>query len=200
MLLAPGTQWSQKPTDNLPAAKVPRTKGAAKAVAAVWRSVRRVSRELPIGTSLCCRRRIIARHSSAGCVGYLRPHEAFEFGCRPVDRLVDRLAGLCAMRDHLGHRRLREDLVADQRRRWSTRDRGDHIAARRIIIESALGRPFLLPGLEVAQLFKGRNVIAVTGGDQLLDRGALRQKGEKALCRRFVRRKAPDRPEIWIPR
>ena len=33
MSLAPGTQWSQKPIDSLPAAWAPRTKGAAIMVA-----------------------------------------------------------------------------------------------------------------------------------------------------------------------
>src|SRR5215471_15301767 len=41
--LAPGTQWSQNPTASLPAAKAPRTNGAAKApVAAVCNSLRLV--------------------------------------------------------------------------------------------------------------------------------------------------------------
>src|SRR5207247_1742270 len=38
------------------------------------------------------------------------PHEAFELVGRPGDRLVNRFAALSAMRDHLGHRRLRIDL------------------------------------------------------------------------------------------
>src|SRR5215471_3420611 len=42
--LAPGTQWSQKPTESFPAAKAPRTKGVAMVVsAAVCNSLRRVS-------------------------------------------------------------------------------------------------------------------------------------------------------------
>src|SRR6516165_2512507 len=54
--LAPGTQWSQKPTESLPAAKAPRTKGDASAVvAAVCKSVRRVSRVFPIRASHGCR-------------------------------------------------------------------------------------------------------------------------------------------------
>src|SRR5438552_3444438 len=71
-------------------------------------------------------------------------------------------------------------------------------AARRIIVECAFGRLFLVPGVEVAQLVIWRNVDAVASGDEFLDRGAGRQIGEKALCRRFVRRKIPDAPKAEI--
>src|SRR5438094_9595620 len=51
--LAPGTQWSQKPTLSLPAAKAPCTNGAVSAVAAVaaaavCSTVRRVSDIFPM--------------------------------------------------------------------------------------------------------------------------------------------------------
>src|SRR5205807_7904593 len=68
--LAPGTQWSQKPTLSVPAAKAPCTKGAASAVAlaaaAVVNTVRRVGdvfpmfpllSDVPVGPALprpCC--------------------------------------------------------------------------------------------------------------------------------------------------
>src|SRR5438046_2142259 len=81
----------------------------------------------------------------------LRSHEAFQLGGGPIHRLLDRFAALRAMGDHLGHGRLYEDLVADPRRRGCPRDRGDHVAARRIVVESALGRPLLLPSLEIVQ-------------------------------------------------
>src|SRR6202035_679823 len=51
--VAVGTQWSQNPHESLPAAKAPRTKGAAIAVeasAAVFKTVRRVSTDV-IGSS-----------------------------------------------------------------------------------------------------------------------------------------------------
>src|SRR5438067_8591045 len=47
--VAVGTQWSQKPQESLPAAKAPRTKGAAAAVEAsiaVFKTVRRVSTDV----------------------------------------------------------------------------------------------------------------------------------------------------------
>ena len=56
-------------------------------------------------------------YSSAGCAGNLAPHKAFEFAGGPVDRLVHRLSRLSVLGDHLGHRRLRENLVAGADRR-----------------------------------------------------------------------------------
>jgi hypothetical protein len=74
------------------------------------------------------------------------------------------------MRDHLGHRRLHEDLVADSNRRRRSRDPGDYVAARRIVIEGALGRPLLVPSLEVVELRVRRNVVALAGCDLPLER------------------------------
>src|SRR5216683_8217355 len=47
------------------------------------------------------------------------------------------------------------------------------IAARRIVVEGARGRPLFLPGLEIVQFFERRDVVAMARGHQLLDRGAL---------------------------
>src|SRR3984893_8093664 len=213
--LAPGTQWSQKPTESLPAAKAPRTKGAASAVvAAVCRSVRRVSRVVFTNSAshhYCvglaptrALKRLLSPepspYSSAGCVCGLDPHEAFELRRRPIHRLVDRLPGLRAMRDHLGHRRLCEDLVADPRRRRRARNRRGHVTSGRIVVEGALGRPLFFPGLEIVQFFKGRDVVAMARRNQLLDRGPLREMQQQAVRRRLVARETPDRPEIRVAR
>src|ERR1700739_2541859 len=105
--LAPGTQWSQNPTASLPAAKAPWTKGAGRApVAAVCKSVRRVSRETSIETSLCNQGSAVAPavrleidvlprsflYSSAGCSRDLAAHKAFELASSPIHGLVHRFS------------------------------------------------------------------------------------------------------------
>src|SRR4029077_12340473 len=104
------------------------------------------------------------------------------------------LPRLGALSDHLGHRRLRIDLVGDARRSRRARDRLDDLAARRVVPDAALRRAFLGPGLELAQRAERRDVVAVAAGDQLLDRALLPQIGGKALRRRLVRRELPDAP------
>src|SRR5262249_17229124 len=147
---------------------------ASAAVAAVCRSVRRVNREPSIeppylrAAGSAAARHVSApvprepwRHSSAGCEGDLAPHKAFEFPRCPIDRLVNRLAALGTMRDHLGHRRLRENLVADPRWRWRSGDRGDHVTARRIVVERALGWPLFLPGLKIVEFFEWGDIVTM---------------------------------------
>src|SRR5271155_2469391 len=104
--------------------------------------------------------RSTAAVSSLGARG-LAPHEAFELAGGPVHRLVHGLSLLGVLGDHLGRRRLREDLVADPHRRRRAGHRLDHIAARRVIPDAALWRTFLGPGLEVSQSSEGRKVVTL---------------------------------------
>src|SRR5260221_3155706 len=126
----------------------------------------------------------------------LCPHEAFEFADRPVEGLLDGLAALGAARDHLGVDRLGGGLVADLRRRGSEGDRHDLPMLGWIVVERALGRAFIFPGLEVEQLRERRQVVAAARRDQLLDRGTLRQIGEQALAGRLVAREIPQAPVV----
>src|ERR1700730_10682826 len=121
--------------------------------------------------------------------------EAFEFGGGPGDRLVDRLTAHGAFGDHLRSSRLRVDLVGDLGGGWAVGDHHLHIPARRIVVDRAPWRAFLGPGLEVVQPLKGRYVVAVARRHRLLDRGALAQEGQEALCRRFVGREFPGGTE-----
>ena len=112
----------------------------------------------------------------------------------PGHRLVDRFALLGAMRDHLGHRRLRVHLG---RRSWSAPAPPAIEGSRRRAAGNCRACPSAAPprpGLEIAQLVEGRDVVAVARRDQLFDRGALRQIGQQAFRRRLVRREFPDRP------
>ena len=104
------------------------------------------------------------------------------------------------MRDHLGHRRLRIDLVGDVGGRGRARHRLDDLAARRVVPDAALGRAFLGPSLELAQRPKARDVVAMAGRDQLLDRLFLPQVKRQALRCRLVRREFPDAPERGLSR
>src|SRR5436190_5320145 len=114
----------------------------------------------------------------------LTAHEPFELGRRPLDRLVDRAAGLRRLADHLGHDRLAVDLHRDLGWRRERGHREDLLAARRVVVERALRRTFLGPGLEVVQLGERRDVVALARRDLLLDRGTLREIHEQALARR----------------
>ena len=82
----------------------------------------------------------LAGNRSGFTLKQLGAHKPFDFALRPVHRRVDRLAGLRALGDHLHNRRLREHLGPDLERRRVTRNAGNYIAARRIIVERALGR------------------------------------------------------------
>src|SRR4051812_43504402 len=72
-------------------------------------------------------------------------HIALELPRRPGDRLLDGFAAHGALRDHLGHGRLGVDLVGDGGRRRRAGGRGQLVAARRVVIERALGRALLEP-------------------------------------------------------
>src|SRR2546423_8050976 len=100
----------------------------------------------------------------------LGPAEAFELAGGPIHRLVHGFALFGVLGDHLGRRRLREDLVADPHRRRRAGDRLDDITARRVIPDAALWRTLLGPGLEVAQSSERRNVVSLAAGNQPLDR------------------------------
>src|ERR1700755_934803 len=94
------------------------------------------------------------------------PHEALELSGGPIHRLVHRLSLLSVLGDHLGRRRLREDLVADPHRRRRAGHPLDHIAARRVIPNAALWRTLLGPRLEITQRSERRDVIALAAGDE----------------------------------
>src|SRR5581483_10096978 len=152
-LLAPGTQWSQKPIDSLPAAPAVRTNGAAIMVAeaaAVLATKRR--REILLFFIFKCPPMSRPRRPVAG---RLRPlsvrltaHEALELAHGPGQRLLHRLA-LHVAHDPLRHQALRVDLHRNLVRGRRRRDRQDLVIVRvGIVIERALGRPDLGPGLE----------------------------------------------------
>src|SRR4029077_21138865 len=65
-----------------------------------------------------------------------------------------------------------------------------------IVVERALGRPFLGPGLERRQFLERGQVVAARRRDQLLDRRRLRQREQQALGGRLVLAEAPGRPEV----
>ena len=76
------------------------------------------------------------------------PHEAFDLALGPGQRLFHRLA-LQVAHGHLGHDALRVDLHGDLGRRRRRGDRQDLVVVRvRVVVERALRRPFLGPGLE----------------------------------------------------
>ena len=75
-------------------------------------------------------------------------HEAFDFARRPIQRLLHRLALEVADR-HLGLDALVVDLLGDLVRRGRRGDREDLVVVRvGVVVERALRRPFLGPGLE----------------------------------------------------
>src|SRR5512141_1958846 len=99
-------------------------------------------------------------------------HEALKFGGGPGDRLVDRFPTLRAPRHHLGRDGLAVDLLSDPWWRGECRDRQGLAGFRRIVVQRAFGWAFLGPGLEIAQLGERRDVVTLTCGNHLLDRGA----------------------------
>ena len=99
--------------------------------------------------------------------------------------------------DHLGLHALGVDLLRDLRRSWRRGDRQDLMVVRvGIVVERALGRPFLGPGLEVGQLLERRQIVAGAGRHHLLGRGARREMPQQALGRRLVLAEVPDAPEV----
>src|SRR6185437_809807 len=116
----------------------------------------------------------------------LCPHETFKLRGRPIDGLLDRLAALRALVDHLGHRRLRIDLVGDLRRCRSGGERDDRIAARRVVVDCPLRRLDIKPRLEIEAVRIGGNIVPVARRNHRLDRGALRKMRKEALRRRLV--------------
>src|SRR6185295_2269324 len=123
-------------------------------------------------------------------------HEAFELRDRPVQYLLDGLAALRVLGDHLGRDRLRVDLHRDFRRRRERRHRKDLARLGRVVVERALWRAFLGPGLEVVQFRESRYVVTLARRDQLLDGRTLRKMQEQALGRGLVLGELPDAPEI----
>ena len=122
--------------------------------------------------------------------------EPFEFAGSPIHRLLDRFPLLRALRDHLRQGCLRVDLVGDFRRRLAVGDDHLHIAARRVVVDRALGRLLDCPSLEIVQLRELRDVVTMACRNRLLDRGALAQMRQKRLRRRDVLRKVPDAPVV----
>src|SRR5690348_13335024 len=106
---------------------------------------------------------------SAECIRALTPHEAFELAGGPVHRLVHRFSLLGILGDHLGHRGLSEDLVADPDRRRRAGHRLDDIPARRVIPDAALWRPFLGPDFEIAQGSECGDVVPLAAVDESFD-------------------------------
>ena len=153
------------------------------------------------------RKQCPARTSGAGVglrprqapVGYAAA-EAFDLAFRPAHRAVKGLALLRDLGDHLRECRLSPHLGPDLQGRRVPGEARDRIVTRRIVVVGALGRPFVVPDLEVHPLVIGRNVEADAGGDQLfLDRsGDL--DSQQALCRRDILREIPDRPVIMAGR
>src|SRR5579864_5914501 len=66
----------------------------------------------------------------------------------------------------------------------------------RIVVERALRRPFLGPGLELGHVRIGREVVPTARRDEFFDGRRLRQMGEQALGRLLVLAEAPQAPEI----
>ena len=128
--------------------------------------------------------------------GSLRPHEPFDLTFGPVHRRVDRFAGLRALGDHLHDRRLGPHLGPDFERRRITRNAGDYVTARRIIVNRALGRLYFFPDLEILHIDVGRNVETDARRDQLFLAFARRQVSQEALCRRNILGEVPDPPVI----
>src|SRR6202040_1746424 len=104
-----------------------------------------------------------------------RPHKSFELGLGELDRLVYRFALLRALGDHFADGALCEHLRAEARWRRIASEQSGHIAARRIIVQSARWRLFIFPNPEVTQLLEWRNVDAMAPGDELFHRRAGRQ-------------------------
>jgi len=98
--------------------------------------------------------------------------------------------------DHLHDRRLREHLRPDLERRRVTRNTGNYLAARRIIVERALGRLHLFPDFEILHPVEGRNVEADARRDQLFLAFTCRQVSQEALRRRNILGEVPDPPVI----
>ena len=122
--------------------------------------------------------------------------EALELVGRPVERLFHGLAAEVAHR-HLGHQRLNVDLLADLVRRRRAGERQDLVIVDiRIVVERALGRALLGPGLEGRELLERRQVVAVARLDHLLGRRRLRKMDDQALGRRLVLAEIPDAPEV----
>src|SRR5262245_11065845 len=174
VLLAPGTQWSQKATASLPAAPAVRTKGAATMLAAAAAVV-----------AMNLRRDILLRLATllppllhTGLVGpvcrladsrlNLCAHEALDLALRPGQRLFPRLA-LHVAHVYLGHQTLGIDLHGDLVRGRCGRNRKDLMIVRiGVVIERALRRTLLTPGLEGRQIGKCRDVVTLAGFHHLL--------------------------------
>jgi len=121
---------------------------------------------------------------------------AIRFACslRARARIVDRAALLRTLGYHLAHDALRVHLDPNPRRGRMTGDGHDDIAARREVIERALGRLRLLPHLEIRHAVEWRDIEPLARNDQLLYRVLTGQMEQQALRRRLVRGEIPDSP------
>src|SRR5579872_2189853 len=70
----------------------------------------------------------------------------------------------------------------------------------RIVVERALRRPYLGPGLELGHIRIGREVVPAARRDEFFDGRRLRQMDEQALGRLLVLAEAPQAPEVWQER
>src|SRR5204862_6221231 len=150
---------------------------------------------LPGMRALGWRRTACLRRGGPLALVSLPAAEPFEFARRPIHRLLARFPLLGALRDHLRQGCLRVHLVRDLRRRLAVGDDHLHIAARRVLVNRALGRLLDRPSLEIVQLRELRDVVTMARRNRLLDRGALAQMRQKRLRRRDVLRKTPNAPE-----
>ena len=185
-LLAPGTQWSQKPIDSLPAAPARaherrrdhgrgrRSRGAPRSGGRVMLVPRHCQSSRCTGTGIAASglarrpalaRRRLRRSASAA-------HEALRARSRPRPASSPS-PPLHVAHDHLGHDALRVDLHA---RSWAgparPRSTGSGGCAGWDSGRAYPSAALLGPGLEVGQLLERRHVVAVAGLHHLLGRGA----------------------------
>src|SRR5260370_35947481 len=108
------------------------------------------------------------RHESALSGRTLVARKTLELAGRPVERLFHGIAAEVAHR-HLGHQRLNIDLLANPVRRRGAGDRQDLVIVDiRIVVERALGRALLRPGLERRELLERGQIVAAARRDHLL--------------------------------
>src|SRR6266852_2163009 len=123
------------------------------------------------------------------------PQEAFELALRPLDHLVDRLVALAHLGDHDRVDRLVVDLGRDVRPRRVAGDARLLVAARRIIVDRAVRRLDLPPGVEVVIALERRQVVADRRLDELARLLLLREELQQVLARRLVLRERPQAVE-----
>src|SRR5262249_11668709 len=125
----------------------------------------------------------------------LGAHKPFYLRLSPRKRRLHCLAPQITHR-HLGHNALRKDLRRDLGRCRSPRNRQDLVVVRiGIVVERALRRPFLSPGLQRREFRKGRQVEAAARRYKLLDGRWLREMHKQALGGLLVLAEVPNAPE-----